>query len=83
MAGQRPRAREPDPAGGHPQDLDLVEAVPVAGPATIDLDLDQLERRHIKRVLESEDGSVARAARRLGIQRNTLYQKIKKYGLER
>ena len=66
-----------------PQDLDLIEAVPVAGPNTLDLDLGQLEKRHIERVLESEDGSVARAARRLGIQRSTLYQKIKKYGLER
>ncbi len=66
-----------------PQDLDLAEAVPVTGPGTLDLDLGQLEKRHIERVLESEDGSVTRAARRLGIQRNTLYQKIKKYGLER
>ncbi len=66
-----------------PHDLDLAEAVPVTGPGTLDLDLGQLERRHIERVLESEQGSVSRAARRLGIQRNTLYQKIKKYGLER
>ncbi len=66
-----------------PQDLDLATAVPPSGPGTMDLDLGQLERRHIERVLESEEGSVTRAARRLGIQRNTLYQKIKKYGLER
>ncbi len=64
-------------------DLDLTEAVPTQRAATIELNLGQLEKRHIERVLESEDGSVTRAARRLGIQRNTLYQKIKKYGLER
>ena len=65
-----------------PEDLDLEQAMPPAT-ATLEMDLGQLESRHIERVLASEGGSVARAARRLGIQRNTLYQKIKKYGLER
>lgn len=54
-----------------------------AGVDTMELNIDQLEKRHIERVLASEKGSVAKAARRLGIGRNTLYQKIKKYGIER
>ena len=54
-----------------------------AGTETMEFDLEQLEKRHIERVLESEEGSVTAAARRLGIRRNTLYQKIKKYGIER
>ena len=57
-----------------------------AGPAggeTEELDLEGLEKRHIERILASEGGSVARTARRLGIQRSTLYQKIERYGIER
>ena len=47
-----------------------------------DLDLGQLEKRHIERVLESEEGSVTRAARRLGITREGLYKKMKRFGIE-
>jgi DNA-binding NtrC family response regulator len=37
-----------------------------------------MERLHISRVLEEEDGRVARAATRLGIPRSSLYQKMRK-----
>jgi DNA-binding NtrC family response regulator len=51
--------------------------------ATYDgLTLAELERQHIARVLEEEDGKVAQAAIKLGIPRSTLYQKIKVYGLQ-
>ena len=43
------------------------------------LSLRELEQRHIKRVLHEEQGHVESAARRLGIPRSTLYQKIKQY----
>ena len=46
-----------------------------------DLTLLELERRHIGRVLALENGRVDVAARRLGIPRSSLYQKIKKHGL--
>ena len=46
------------------------------------LTLEQLERRHIVRVLHDEGGHVIRTAERLGIPRSTLYQKIKTYGLD-
>jgi DNA-binding NtrC family response regulator len=40
--------------------------------------LREMERLHISRVLEEEDGRVARAATRLGIPRSSLYQKMRK-----
>jgi transcriptional regulator with PAS, ATPase and Fis domain len=43
------------------------------------LSLRELEQRHIKRVLHEEQGHVESTARRLGIPRSTLYQKIKQY----
>ncbi len=72
-----------------PEDLELdVAAARAAGarPAgaeTMDLDLGGVEKRHIERVLASEGSSMARAARRLGIHRSTLYEKVRKYGIER
>jgi DNA-binding NtrC family response regulator len=47
----------------------------------LDLTLEELERRHIARVLAAENGHVERAARRLGIPRSSLYQKLKRMGL--
>lgn len=41
------------------------------------LTLQDLQRRHIIRVLSLENGKVEAAARRLGIPRSTLYQKLK------
>ncbi|HKQ76532.1 MAG TPA: sigma-54 dependent transcriptional regulator [Blastocatellia bacterium] len=43
------------------------------------LSLLELERRHIELVLAEENGQVERAAKRLGIPRSSLYQKIKKF----
>lgn len=43
------------------------------------LTLAELERLHINRVLEEENGQVAAAALRLGIPKSTLYQRIKGY----
>ncbi len=46
------------------------------------LTLSELERQHIERVLLEEQGRVEKAARRLGIPRSSLYQKLKKYQLD-
>jgi DNA-binding NtrC family response regulator len=43
------------------------------------LTLSELERRHIEMVLAEEGGQVERAAKRLGVPRSSLYQKIKKF----
>ncbi|HET8901911.1 MAG TPA: helix-turn-helix domain-containing protein, partial [Holophagaceae bacterium] len=48
---------------------------------TLGLSLEALERFHIERVLKAEGGKVEAAAKRLGIPRSTLYQKLKVYGL--
>jgi DNA-binding NtrC family response regulator len=51
------------------------------GPAEMTLTLEEVERRHIARVLADEGGHVERAARRLGVPRSTLYLRIKGLGL--
>jgi DNA-binding NtrC family response regulator len=43
------------------------------------LTLLELEKQHIERVLQEEHGKVEKAAKRLGIPRSSLYQKIKKH----
>jgi len=46
------------------------------------LTLLELERQHIERVLQEEQGRVEKAAKRLGIPRSSLYQKIKKHRIQ-
>ena len=57
------------------------EAVPPAVDDESMLTLRELESRHIERVLRDTRGKVEPAARRLGISRSSLYQKLKDYGL--
>jgi len=40
-----------------------------------------VERHHIERVLGEEGGHVERAARRLGVPRSSLYERIKRLGI--
>jgi two-component system response regulator HydG len=44
--------------------------------------LTELEKAHIQRVLGETGGHKIRAAQLLGIDRKTLYQKIKRYGIK-
>ena len=66
-----------------PDDLGLAAAGirPEASDPT--LTLDEVERRHITAVLQHMGGNVTQAARTLAIDRVTLYNKIRKYGLRR
>ena len=64
---------EQSPASGHLSGIDLG-----AGRAT----LEQLERAYILHVLEREGGHQSRTAVRLGIDRRTLYRKLKQYRTE-
>lgn len=41
--------------------------------------LDEIEKRYVLEVLESEDGDKSRAAKTLGIDLSTLYRKLKRY----
>lgn len=45
--------------------------------------LEEAERRHIQAALQACGGNQAEAAKRLGIGRNTLWRKIKSYGLSK
>ncbi len=45
------------------------------------LPLEDVERRHIRKVLDATQGDRAQAARILGINLSTVYRKIKRYGL--
>lgn len=44
-----------------------------------DLDLDNIEKIHLEKVLKKYNGNITHSAEALGIRRNTLYNKIKKY----
>ncbi len=46
------------------------------------LTVQELERRHIIRVLEAVDGNKTRAAEVLGFDRRTLYRKLERYGID-
>jgi len=65
-----------------PQDLrgEAPALVKHEGPELITLE--ELERRHIEAVLAHESGNKTRAAEILGIDRVSLWRKLKKYGVE-
>lgn len=44
------------------------------------LSLDELEKKHILDIVSQEHGNLVNAAERLGISRQTLYNKLKKFG---
>jgi transcriptional regulator of acetoin/glycerol metabolism len=47
------------------------------------LTLSDVEKNHIRIVLEAYDWKYKAAAKALGINRTTLYRKIKRYGIRR
>ena len=61
-------------------DLPFVFA-PGGAEEVANLSLEEMERRHIAQVLAAEGGHISNAAKVLRINRTTLYEKIKKYGL--
>jgi DNA-binding NtrC family response regulator len=77
-------------ASGDTLDVSAV-AAPRAAPATSGLTtftgdhvptLDELERAHILKVLELCEGQKTKAAQLLGINRTTLWKKLRQYGLD-
>jgi transcriptional regulator with GAF, ATPase, and Fis domain len=66
-----------------PRDLRFNAALEGASPAADSrLTLEEVERRHIERVLGEESGHVERTARRLGVPRSSLYERIKRLAIE-
>src|SRR5215510_9980761 len=63
-------------------DLPLGGAATDENPSEEFLSLDELERLHIRRVLEGAEGNLSRAAEILGVTRTTLYNKLRKYNLD-
>jgi DNA-binding NtrC family response regulator len=67
-----------------PEDLGLAPApAKTAVPGGTPSSLEEMERHHIAGVLAHTGGNVSQAARVLGIDRVTLYNKMKKYQLKR
>ena len=66
-----------------PEDLGLTASGVRTEAYDPNLTLDEVERRHITAVLQHAGGNVTQAARTLAIDRVTLYNKIRKYGLRR
>jgi DNA-binding NtrC family response regulator len=58
-------------------------AASIAGVATNEDRLNEIQRAHVLEILERERGNKARAARALGINRRSLYRLIDKFGLDR
>lgn len=63
----------------------LIEGkVPATGScqSASEVSLQELEKREIQRLLTVHSGNVTKAAKALGVARNTLYRKLYKYGLK-
>ena len=65
-----------------PTVLQLTERAPAAAGRSGVQSLDDVERNTILQALAECHGNKKKAAERLGIQRATLYNKIKRYGIE-
>ncbi|MBK5970749.1 MULTISPECIES: sigma-54 interaction domain-containing protein [Thiorhodovibrio] len=78
-------AADPDPAAGAVPAVGLATAAENALPEGVELReyLNDLERGMILSALEEHGFVVARAARRLGMRRTTLVERMRKFGLER
>ncbi len=66
-----------------PEDLDLPDAAPEAGPLSGDLRavLARVERELIERALREAGGNLTAAGKALGVERNLLRYKLRKHGL--
>jgi DNA-binding NtrC family response regulator len=58
-----------------------LEETPTRLPAAADLTLEEMEKSHIAAVLAQEFGSIQKAAKRLGIPRSSLYNKLNRFGI--
>jgi len=66
-----------------PEDLPPLTQKEQKFKTSADMPLREVEREHILRALESNDWNISRTAKTLGIDRNTLSSKIKKYQMKK
>ena len=72
-----------DELGVEDFEIRAIPAPRMAGKGNDELvSLDDLERRHILRVLDAVEGQKTKAAAILGINRTTLWKKLRQYGVE-
>ena len=64
-----------------PEDLPMFRTRYIS--SSKNLSLKEVERTHIKQILAAHDWNISKAAAILGIDRSTLYTKIRRYRLER
>ena len=78
-----PGDEAPVPQGVHAGNGAPIDAVTTrkAAPGADAASLEEVERETIIRTLAAAGGNKSEAARRLGITRRTLHQKLKKYGM--
>ncbi|MGH7336703.1 MAG: sigma-54 interaction domain-containing protein, partial [Myxococcota bacterium] len=65
-----------------PAQLDLEAAAPAGGEGDYHRQLEEFRKRLIARALQASEGSLAGAARQLGVTRQFLSQFVRKFGLE-
>jgi sigma-54 specific flagellar transcriptional regulator A len=68
--------------GAQPTSVDLDPRLPRDG-INLKEHLSNLEVNYIRQALEDSGGVVAHAAKRLGMRRTTLVEKLRKYGMQR
>ena len=64
-----------------PEDLPILCHDPLLAPR--DNSLKEIEKAHIRQILTDYNWNIARSAKTLGIDRSTLYSKIKKYNIQK
>ncbi len=64
-----------------PETVRKAEAAPAVGDESL-LSLEQVEKRHLGRVLRETGGNKVRAAKILGIDRRTLYRMAERFGMD-
>ncbi|MCS6858391.1 MAG: EVE domain-containing protein, partial [Sandaracinaceae bacterium] len=70
-------------AGGYGRGGDDAVRNACTGQGTLDEAIASLERAILERGLERTQGNLSRLARELGVSRTTLYERLKRYGLEK
>ena len=66
----------------HPEIADAAPPAPPSGPRDLDERLEDIERTELMLALTRAGGNKAEMARQLGMQRTTLYYRLKKLGIE-